>query len=739
MKLDIGKTYQAILAAAREHRFVTYKELAEASGVEWNRAWRALPTQLGQLAAIAHERGWPLLSAIVVKQENIDTGKLDGDSLKGFLSAADMVGLEVADPESFVSDQQAQVFEWAKTAPEQLGQVTADAQGRAAGPRFVQYFAPVLDALRELGDGRSPEDVYSWIRDRVDVPEEELNGVTQGGQSKFENKVGWARFYLAKAGLVDGSKRGVWSLTAEGRETHLDHAGALQLFREVQARFKTSGDEEEPVPEPVTGHALFDDPERSFWFVGAAWGSDDQTERFLTEGIWQNGYDEKFSDHVARMKPGDKIAIKAAFVQKYQLPFDNHGKSVSCMRIKAVGTITENSGDRKTVKVDWERVDPPRDWFFYTYRVTVVEADRSDPLARRLILFTFAGAKQDYQFWLTEVPYFARKYGAPSGTKPLADDPLDIEEPETEEEAAAPTYTLDNIIAEGCFLPRDVLARVLARTESKMNLILQGPPGTGKTWLAKRLAYVLIGSKDPKVTRDRLRIVQFHPSLSYEDFVRGWRPSGSGTLQLIDGIFLESIQAAEAEPDRPFVLIIEEINRGNPAQIFGELLTLIEDSKRSVKKHEDGIELAYRRDQQERIVVPPNLYILGTMNIADRSLALVDLALRRRFAYVTLEPQLSDAWKEWCVDRCGMGSDDADLIRERMEALNGDISKDRSLGHQYRIGHSYVTPREGAAIGDARRWFAEVAETEIIPLLEEYWFDAPEKVESAARKLVEAL
>src|SRR5208337_3526866 len=235
----------------------------------------------------------------------------------------------------------------------------------------------------------------------------------------------------------------------------------------------------------------------------------------------------------------------------------------------------------------------------------------------------------------------------------------------------------------------ETITQILSRVESKKNLVLQGPPGTGKTWLARRLAYALIGSKDPKVTRDRLRLVQFHPSLSYEDFVRGWRPSGDGTLALTNGIFLEIVEAAKAEPDRPFVLVIEEINRGNPAQIFGEILTLLEDTKRS---REEAIELAYRRDAGERIYIPRNLHVIGTMNIADRSLALVDLALRRRFAFVNLEPQLNGLWRSWCIDRCGLDADIVTLIEQRMTALNQEIGQDRSLGTQYRIGHSYVTP-----------------------------------------------
>lgn len=736
MNLDIGKTYDVILAAAKQKRFVTYGDVAAASGVEWNKARRPIPQHLDQLVRIAHERGWPFLSAIVVNKESVETGELSGDSLAGFLAAVTKLGIPVNDPQAFLKEQQQAVFDWAASAPAKLAVPSAPAPASVAGPRFVHYFNPVLDALRKLGGSAPPDKVFSWVRDNVDVPTEELAGVNKGGQSKFENKVAWARFYLAKAGLIDASKRGVWALTPEGLNTSLTHAEALRIFQDIQGQFKTSADEEEAAPDAVGSEELFADPARRFWFVGAAWGgTNDQSPRFLAEGVWQNGFHNKFADEVRSMKPGDKIAIKAAFVRKYNLPFDNIGKPVSCMRIKAIGTITGNAGDGKTVSVDWEVLDPPRDWFFYTYRVTLVEADRDDELARRLITFTFAGGKQDYDFWINEVPYFAKKYGAVA--RPAADEDLpDLDELETEEEAAAPTYTVENIAEDGCFLSMEQISAILARIESKKNLVLQGPPGTGKTWLAKRLAYAIIGSRDPKVTRDRLRVMQFHPSLSYEDFVRGWRPSAAGKLDLVDGLFLEIVEAAKAEPDRPFVLVIEEINRGNPAQIFGEVLTLLEDTKRS---REEAMELAYRRDPGERIYVPRNLYVIGTMNVADRSLALVDLALRRRFAFVTLEPQLNEHWRAWCSERCGMAAEIISLIEERMNELNQEIRGDRSLGPQYSIGHSYVTPPAGILPEKARLWFGDVVRTEIVPLLEEYWFDAADKVVAAKQKLLAGL
>jgi len=223
---------------------------------------------------------------------------------------------------------------------------------------------------------------------------------------------------------------------------------------------------------------------------------------------------------------------------------------------------------------------------------------------------------------------------------------------------------------------------------AKKSLILQGPPGTGKTSRAKRLARALIGQRSPRA--DQLRSVQFHPSLSYEDFVRGYRPAADGKLSLADGVFLQIVDAAKAQPDVPHVLVIEEINRGNPAQVFGEMLTLLENTKRS---RADAMELAYRKIPGERIHVPDNLYIIGTMNIADRSLALVDLALRRRFAFVTLEPVLNEAWQEWCLEK-GLPEDFIAVVRERVLALNVEITEDRALGPQFRVGHSFVTPSQ---------------------------------------------
>ncbi len=733
---------------------------------------------------------------------------------------------------------------------------------------------------------------------------------------------------------------------------------------------------------------------KATWFVGASFGgTEDQLPRFIADGIWENGYKDKHLDVVRSMRPGDRIAMKSSYTRKHGLPFDSRGQAVSVMAIKAIGTITENMNDGRHVRVDWTKVEPVREWYFYTHRGTVWRVLPGEWTTDGLISFAFDGKPQDIERF-RNAPYWKERFGSATPDKSrfgwtkfyeavadklltyrnkraallegiraissrveglghLAEDHytdgttgfvrdicpfttmglfnrgvtdanrkiiaaelakfLGVDEPVPEsfegipllnnmkswyfsfennraadhidslwtvfaagikvadsdddddesraefaaafdnanglrgvawnltvglywirpwaflsldhnsrvyitkklgitiglhgpkrrcnaadylavmdtieprfQEASYPAhsypelsleawmykdptaekeqsdetelatdadaddtsddlaqeitgmgapivpYSVEDILKEGCFLDRAEIDRLLDRLRVKKNVILQGPPGTGKTWLAKRLAFSLMGQKD----ESKVRAVQFHPNLSYEDFVRGWRPTGEGKLSLVDGIFMEAIKAAKKDPSSRFVVVIEEINRGNPAQIFGELLTLLEAGKRTPT---EALELCYPDADGKRrpVHIPENLYVIGTMNIADRSLALVDLALRRRFAFVDLEPRLGATWREWVAKVCAVDATLVADIERRIGALNDQISADARLGKQFRIGHSYITPAYPLEAGETRKWFQQVVETEIGPLLEEYWFDAPGEAQKACERLTQ--
>ena len=272
------------------------------------------------------------------------------------------------------------------------------------------------------------------------------------------------------------------------------------------------------------------------------------------------------------------------------------------------------------------------------------------------------------------------------------------------------------------FVDEAKLELLISLLRRKKNLVLQGAPGTGKTFMAKRLAYLLLGEKDESC----VSMVQFHPSYSYEDFVQGYRPIENG-FQLRNGVFYEFCRRAIAAPHKPHVFIIDEINRGNLSKILGELMLLIEFDKRSP---EFAVSLTYSGESGESFYVPENLYMVGTMNTADRSLSLVDYALRRRFSFVELSPGFSSPRFASVLAGKGLSSETINELKSRMTRLNELIASDeRSLGRGFCIGHSFFVPSQ--PISDGASWLEEIMEYEIVPLLEEYWVDDPKRLAEA--------
>ncbi len=364
------------------------------------------------------------------------------------------------------------------------------------------------------------------------------------------------------------------------------------------------------------------------------------------------------------MQPGDRIAIKYSATRKHYLPFAYGGNVVSVMGIKAIGTITDNLGDGRTVKVDWSPVTPPREWYFYTYRRTVWKVTPGSGTlpwaADGLISFTFEGKEQDYSRFL-------------EAWKPRGLDASGGEESGSTDVACSLEALADRLLLSASFIKE--IEQLL---DEKPQVIFQGPPGTGKTYVAQQLAACLAGSKGT------VTLVQFHPSYSYEDFVQGFRPALMGDdeqpgFELKDGPLLRAEQQARDESSAKHFLVIDEINRGNLAKVFGELYFLLE-------YRDQEIRLMYQDEEEDEFALPPNLYIIGTMNTADRSIALVDLALRRRFSFVEFHPDKSPVQgllKHW-LEKNALGHMAwvADAIDEANKLLDDE---DAAIGPSYFI------------------------------------------------------
>ena len=309
-----------------------------------------------------------------------------------------------------------------------------------------------------------------------------------------------------------------------------------------------------------------------------------------------------------------------------------------------------------------------------------------------------AGGGRGTLFKVTEDEYqvlmeIIRKYNPLTATNPLE------------------TYTDSDFLSE-VYMSASELQRLKALLRNKKNIILQGAPGVGKTFTAERLAYTLMGVVD----KHRVEMVQFHQNYSYEDFILGYKPNVNGGFELKHGVFYKFCKKALNTPDKDFFFIIDEINRGNLSKIFGELLMLIENSYRGKE-----IKLAYT---DELFTVPKNLHIIGMMNTADRSLSMIDYALRRRFSFFEMTPGFKTEGFKNYLDT--LSNEQLNRIIDGIQTLNDVISKDDSLGNGFCIGHSYFCNQSEFSLD----WLKNVIEYDIEPMLKEYWFDDIQKYES---------
>ncbi|PUB10803.1 AAA family ATPase [Paenisporosarcina sp. OV554] len=461
----------------------------------------------------------------------------------------------------------------------------------------------------------------------------------------------------------------------------------------------------EHIPATTPPEVIVKDKKR-YWMYAPGEGSG-MWEEFYGKGIMGIGWSELGDLKQFPTKNAMKIKMKEIFGEEYSYINDGHATWQFTNEIEIGDIIFAKKGRKKIIGrgvVTSEYIfDDSRKEYKNIHKVRWTHRGEWDHEGQ-IILKT-----------LTEVTSYTDYY------KKLEEMFIDVSDGMLIPDDITPqyeSYNSENFLSE-VYMNKEkynTLNNLLIR---KKNLILLGAPGVGKTFAAERLAYSIMGEKD----KSRVLVVQFHQSYSYEDFIMGYRPTEKG-FSLSKGPFYQFCKEAEPD-DRPYFFIIDEINRGNLSKVFGELLMLIENDKRGKE-----LRLLY---SDEQFSVPENVFIIGMMNTADRSLAMIDYALRRRFAFYEFEPAFgSEGFKKY---QASIGNVKFNHLIDTVVAMNTVIEEDDSLGSGFRIGHSYFSSR----IDVDNEWLSEIVEYELVPLIKEYWFDEPSKVEHWMNKLRSAI
>lgn len=572
---------------------------------------------------------------------------------------------------------------------------------------FIKYFYQIITVLSELITPSTPKEVREAVIDKYRVSELELSYVNGNlanskGANKFITEINFAGNYLASAGFIHVSEDNLWCLTDRCKEVTITPEVALSIFRDVLARNRSTRTIKKTWIYPIDKMYKLDSVYLS------------------ADGVKLNNWDEFQESNIITIAFGELGDLRGYTTQE----------DIKSVLKECLGNTSEYM---KTSLLVWQFVNELK-----IGDILIVQ-EGSKIIGRGIIMSEYGfdeNRDDNYNHtrevkwtnigtWEVDTPKMvntltdASPYlGYLESANKIFDDTIEeLEEPIAYYEK----YTIADFLTEVYMKEYDYV-RLVRLFMDKKNIILQGPAGVGKTFIAKRLAHSLLGEKNFA----RVKTIQFHQSYTYEDFFMGYKPTATG-LELRYGVFYKFCKQAEFDSENDYFFIIDEVNRGNLSKIFGELFMLIENNKRG-----EELQLTYT---DELFSIPPNLYIIGMMNTADRGLAMLDYALRRRFGFYEIAPAFDSLG--FMTYQTAMNSPQFNNLILEIKNLNKEIEFDENLGKGFAIGHSYFG--NDVTVPITQEWLQNLVDFELIALLNEYWFDEPRRVNEWAKRLNDAI